>query len=502
MSAKLELRGIGKRFGGVQALSGIDLTIEAGTIHALVGENGAGKSTLGKIIAGVHRPDEGELRFDGHRVDYRAPRNALKNGVTVITQEGALVPHRSVIENIFLGAETDVAGLVRGRAMRVRYRQLLEQVQLDLPAGVLVRTLSLSDQKKVEVLRALARNARVVVMDEPTAASTTDEAQQLFRIVRGLHERGATVVYVSHFLAEVLELADTVTVLRDGRVVRTSACAEESPEKLVAAMLGRTMELTFPSKSEPPADAPVVLSVRDLRREPAVNGVSFELRAGEILGLAGLIGSGRSELARAIFGADRRDQGELEVRGRAERLRSPRDAIAAGVVLLPEDRKAQGLWMKRSVADNVVLPYIGTLSHGGLLAERRARRTARTLMERVDVRAAGPLARVSTLSGGNQQKVLFARWLYRPPTVFLADEPTRGVDVGAKRAIYELIHSLASSGVGVLLISSEYEEVLGLAHRVLVMREGRLVAELEGDAMTEDALLNAAFGTAGTGAAR
>ena len=502
MSAQLELRGIGKRFGGVQALTGIDLTIERGSIHALVGENGAGKSTLGKIIAGVHRPDDGELRVDGQRVDYRSPRNALRNGVTVITQEGALVPQRSVLENIFLGIESSSAGIASRHAMRKRYSRLLEQMQLDLPAGKLVRSLSLSDRKKVELLRAVARDAQVLVMDEPTAASTTEEAEQLFRIVRGLHERGTTVVYVSHFLAEVLDLADTVTVLRDGKVVRTAPAAEETPERLVAAMLGRTIELTFPEKQEPALDAPVVLSVRDLSRPPAVKGVSFEIRAGEILGLAGLIGSGRSELARAVFGADRRERGELKLLGRVLRLRSPRDAIGGGVVLLPEDRKAQGLLMKRSVADNVALPYFRALSTAGIVSEPRMRRSARSLMERVDIRAAGPLARVSTLSGGNQQKVLFARWLYRPPQVFIADEPTRGVDVGAKRAIYELIHSLAADGMAVLLISSEYEEVLGLAHRVLVMREGEFVAELVGESMTEDALLNAAFGTLETGSER
>jgi ABC-type sugar transport system ATPase subunit len=502
VSGQLELRGIGKRFGGVQALSGIDLTIEQGSIHGLVGENGAGKSTLGKIIAGVHRPDDGELRLDGQRVDYRSPRNALRDGVTVITQEGALVPHRSVLENIFLGIESGSAGIVNRRATRRRYNRLLEQVQLDLPAGALVRSLSLSDRKKVELLRAVARNAQMLVMDEPTAASTTEEAGQLFRIVRALHEGGTTVVYVSHLLAEVLDLADTVTVLRDGKVVRTSPSAEETPERLVAAMLGRTIELTFPEKQEPAADAPVVLSVHDLRRPPAVQGVSFEIHAGEILGLAGLIGSGRSELARAVFGADRRERGELKLLDRALRLRSPRDAIAHGVVMLPEDRKLQGLLMKRSVADNVALPYFRALSRAGIVSERRMRRTTRSLMERVDVRAAGPLARVSTLSGGNQQKVLFARWLYRPPQVFIADEPTRGVDVGAKRAIYELIHSLAADGMAVLLISSEYEEVLGLAHRVLVMREGRFVAELVGESMNEDALLNAAFGTLENGSER
>jgi simple sugar transport system ATP-binding protein/ribose transport system ATP-binding protein len=499
VTVRLELRGIGKRFGGVQALSAIDLTIQPGTIHALVGENGAGKSTLGKIIAGVHRPDEGEIRVDGDRVDYRSPRAALRRGVAVITQEGALVPHRSVLENVFLGIESASAGFVKGRSIRRRYSTLLEEVHIDLPPAALVSSLSLSDRKKVEVLRAVARSAQVVVMDEPTAASTTDEAEQLFGIVRLLHERGTTVVYVSHFLPEVLKLSDTVTVLRDGKVVRTSASADESPEGLVSAMLGRTIELTFPEKSEPAPDAPVVLSVRDLRRPPAVNGVSFEIRAGEILGLAGLIGSGRSELARAVFGADRRERGDVQLLGRGLRLRSPRDAISRGLVLLPEDRKRQGLLMKRSVADNITLPYMRMLSNAGFVSERRTRRSARTLMERVDVRATGPRAPVSTLSGGNQQKVLFARLLFRPPRVFIADEPTRGVDVGAKRAIYELIRTLAADGAAVLLISSEYEEVLGLAHRVLVMREGRFVAELVDETMNEDALLHAAFGTVEAG---
>ena len=495
MTARLELQGIGKRFGGVQALSGIDLTIEPGTIHALVGENGAGKSTLGKVVAGVHRPDEGEIRVDGERVDYRSPRSALRRGVTVITQEGALVPHRSVLENVFLGIESTAAGFVQRRSIRRRYSHLLEEVQIDLPPAVLVSTLSLSDRKKVEVLRAVARGAQVVVMDEPTAASTTEEAEQLFGIVRLLHGRGTTVIYVSHFLAEVLKLSDTVTVLRDGKIVRTAASTDESPESLVSAMLGRTIELTFPEKTEPEPDAPIMLSVRNLRRPPAVTDVSFDIRAGEILGLAGLIGSGRSELARAVFGADRRERGDVQLLGEPLRLRRPRNAISNGLVLLPEDRKQQGLLMKRSIADNITLPYMHALSRVGFVSERRTRRFAQISMARVDVRATGPRARVSTLSGGNQQKVLFARWLFHPPRVFIADEPTRGVDVGAKRAIYELITSLAAGGAAVLLISSEYEEVLGLAHRVLVMREGRFVAELAGEKMTEDALLHAAFGT-------
>jgi ABC-type sugar transport system ATPase subunit len=494
LSAQLELRGVSKRFGGVTALNEVDLTIAPGSIHALVGENGAGKSTLGRIVAGVHRPDEGEVRLEGQRVDYRSPRKALHLGVTLITQEGELLLHRSVIENVFLGIESGSAGLVNTREMRRRFTTLLERVQLDLPARAQVGSLSLSDQKKVELVRAVARNARVIVMDEPTAAATPHEAEQVFNIVRGLQRLGTTIVYVSHFLNEVLALADTVTVLRDGRIIRTAPAAEETADRLVAAMLGRSMDLNFPEKNELAADAPVVLSVRDVRRPPAVNGVSLDVRAGEILGLAGLIGSGRSELARAIFGADRREHGELELQQRRLRVRSPRDAIAAGVVLLPEDRKAQGLMMRQSVADNIALPYFRSLSRAGVVSNRRTRSEARSLMQRVDVRAASPLARINTLSGGNQQKALFARWMHKQPQVFIADEPTRGVDVGAKRAIYELIRSLAAEGAAVLLISSEHEEVLGLSHRVLVMREGRIVTELSGDSMTEDALLKAAFG--------
>jgi simple sugar transport system ATP-binding protein/ribose transport system ATP-binding protein len=489
------LRGVGKRFGGVQALAGIDLEILRGTIHALVGENGAGKSTLGKVVAGVHRPDEGEVWVDGRRVYYHSPRDALRDGVTIIAQEPTLVPHRSVLENVFLGIEGATAGVVNERSLRRRYAVLVEEARLELPAGRLARTLRVADQQKVEVLRAIARNARLVIMDEPTSALTTDEADRLFELVRRLRERGTTIVYVSHFLEEVLALVDTVTVLRDGRLVRTSQAADETPERLVGAMLGRSLELALPEKTYPPPDAPVVLEVRDLSNPPAVEGVSFEIRAGEILGLAGLIGSGRSEVARAIFGADKRAAGTIEVDGRPVRIRSPRDGVRRGVVMLPEDRKSQGLLMLRSIIDNVTLPHLREVSDLGVVETRRERRTAVELLHRVDVRAKGPTAKVRTLSGGNQQKVLFAKWLLKPPRVFIADEPTRGVDVGAKRAIYELLHSLAADGMAVLLISSEHEEVLGLAHRVVVMRGGRIVAEFGRDEMSEEAVLRAAFAT-------
>ena len=491
-----EVRGISKRFGGVQALTDIDVGVVEGSIHALVGENGAGKSTLGKIIAGVHRPDDGELWVNGRKVAYRSAREALADGVTLIAQEPTLVPHRSVLENVFLGVEDTVVGVLERRKLAQRYEALVAATGIELPARKLARTLRVADQQKVEILRAVARKARFVIMDEPTSALTRDEATRLFELVRRLRASGTTIVYVSHFLAEVLALADTVSVLRDGRLIKTSPAESETPESLVTAMLGRTIGLAFPDKEPPPADAPVVLSVRDLTSPPAVAEVSFEIRAGEIVGLAGLIGSGRSEVARAIFGADVPRGGTVEVAGAPLRVRSPRQAISKGVVMLPEDRKGQGLFMLRSILDNVTLPHLAEVSDAGILRPRPGSSRARELIARLQVRTRSAKAPVNTLSGGNQQKVLFAKWLFRRPLVFIADEPTRGVDVGAKTAIYALIKSLAEEGIAVLLISSEHEEVLGLAHRVLVMNSGRLVAEFDQATMNEDAVLRAAFGTA------
>jgi ABC-type sugar transport system ATPase subunit len=490
-----ELHAVSKRFGAVVALAGIDLAIERASIHGLVGENGAGKSTLGKIIAGVHRADEGDLVVDGQRTSYWSPRDALADGITLIAQEPTVVPRRSVLENVFLGIEHARLGVVNRRALRRRWERLVDEVGFSVPPDAPAGSLRVADQQKVEVMRAVARNARLIVMDEPTAALTADEGKRLFETVRRLRERGTTIVYVSHLLAEVLALVDAVTVLRDGRLVRTSPTAEETPNTLVDAMLGRSIELTFPEKQFPADDAPVVLSVRGLTRAPSLADVSFDVRAGEILGLAGLIGSGRSEVARAIFGADRAEAGEVAVDGRRVRIRSPRGAVHAGIAMLPEDRKTQGLLMLRSIAENVTLPHLRAVTRGGIIEERRERRAALDAMQQVDVRAKRPSVQVGTLSGGNQQKVLFAKWLFRRPRVFIADEPTRGVDVGAKRAIYELIQSLADQGMAVVLISSEHEEVLGLAHRVLVMRGGRIVAELDRATMSESALMKAAFAT-------
>jgi simple sugar transport system ATP-binding protein/ribose transport system ATP-binding protein len=482
-----------KRFGGVRALDSVTVSIERGTIHALVGENGAGKSTLGRIIAGVYPPDAGEMRVNGQAVSYRAPHDALKQGITTIAQELALLPQRRVIDNVFLGSEHERYGFLRERSMRASYRGLCERAGFDLPADARVRSLRLADQQKVEILRALARNAKLIVVDEPTASLTADESERLLAVLRGLRAQGTSIVYVSHFLAEVLSVADRVTVLRDGKLVRTSAAETETAESLVSAMLGRSLEMTFPEKDYPSADTPVVLSVRGLSRPPAIEQIEFDVRAGEIVALAGLIGSGRSEVARAIFGADRASEGQVFLNGEALKITSPRQAIRAGIAMLPESRKDQGLLMRSSVVRNVSLSHLDAVSHGGWVVRRQEQARVQDLATRVDVRASRLGAHVSSLSGGNQQKVLFAKWLFRRPSVLIADEPTRGVDVGAKRAIYELLRSLAREGMAVLFISSELEEVVGMAHRIIVLRAGTIAGEFDGHTATEDEVLRAAF---------
>jgi ABC-type sugar transport system ATPase subunit len=491
--AYLQVRDVAKRYGGAMALRGVSLDVRRGCIHAFVGENGAGKSTLGKIIAGVVRPDAGEILLDGREVSFRGPRDALDAGVTIIAQELALVPSRSVIENVFLGQESTRAGLVQSRAIAQRYRELAARVGFAVPGSAPVGSLRLADQQKVEIMRAIAREASLIVMDEPTAALTDEETAQLATIMRELAAAGTTIIFISHFLEEVLRLAETVTVLKDGAIVRTSPASEETPTRLVTGMLGRTLDVTFPDRRPPAPDAPELLRVEGLHEPGMLHDVSFSLRAGEIVGLAGLVGSGRSEIAHAIFGARARAAGVIHVDGRRVNLGSPRAAVRAGIALLPESRKEQGLVMGRAIRENITLAHLDVATNAGLVSRGRERRAATKMAGDLLIRGGSLDAPVSTLSGGNQQKVLFAKWLLRPPRILIADEPTRGVDVGAKRAIYELIVELAAQGMSVLVISSEVEEVLGLAHRVLVMRQGAIVDELGPDRMTPEAVMHSAF---------
>jgi simple sugar transport system ATP-binding protein/ribose transport system ATP-binding protein len=511
--AHVGLRDIGKSFGAARALEAVSLQIARGSIHALVGENGAGKSTLGKIVSGVIPPDRGEMLLGGEPVRFHSPREAIARGIVLIAQELSLVPALSIAENVFLGTEPRRAGFLRKAALRRRYAELAGSVGFELDGDLPAGRLRTADQQKVEILRALSRDAGLIVMDEPTAALSRPDVVRLHEIIRRLAGSGTTIVLVSHFLREVLDLAQEVTILRDGRVVRTARAADETEQSLLNAMLGRSVSAAFPVKRPAGAAAPVVLSVHGLTA-PGVLDVSLEVRAGEIVGLAGLVGAGRTELARALQGASPVTAGTVSLTGgrepaagppnarggRPRRPGSPRRALAEGIAMIPESRKEQGLLLMRPVTENVSLASLRQFSRFGLVRRRAERRAVERMIGRVDVRLSSTAAPAGTLSGGNQQKVLFARMLLCGPRVLVADEPTRGVDVGAKRAIYDLLSTLAADGLGVLLISSDVEEILGLASRVLVMRMGKITAELSGDDLTEAAILGAAFDTTERGA--
>jgi|SRR5579875_3907018 len=488
----VELREVSKRFGGVHALAGISLEIPAGTVHALVGENGAGKSTLAKIIAGAIAHDSGELLIDGRAVTLRSPREALELGIAMMAQELLVVQHLTVAQNVFLGVEPRRAGWVHRGALSARYRELAAQAGFSLDADRRVAGLRVAEQQQVEIMRALARDARMIVMDEPSQALAGADVERLHAIIRLLATQGRTVLLVSHFLREVLELADTITVMRDGRIVRSSPAATEDESSLIQAMLGRPLTAAYPPKAHVAPDAGVALRVRDLVAR-GVEGVSFDLREGEILGLAGLVGAGRSELARAIFGADRRQAGTVELAGGPLAPASPRVSLREGLAMVPESRRELGLLYSRSAVENVSLSSLRGHSRLGIVNRRSERAAAGELLTRVALTRSSGESIVGTLSGGNQQKVLFARMLMCRPRVLIADEPTRGVDVGAKRAIYDLLVGLAAAGTAILLISSEVEEILGLAERVLVMRRGEIAAELVGEQISESAILAAAF---------
>ncbi len=488
----LVVTGVSKRFGGVPALTNVSVSIAAGSIHALIGENGAGKSTLGKIIAGVMSPDEGSMTLGARALHLRSPREAMAHGIVTIAQELAIVPNLTVAENVYLGAEIATAGFVRRRHARRRFRELTERVGFDLGPDVVARNLSTADQQKVEILRALSRHASFVVMDEPSAALSSLETATLHDIIRSLAQRGTAVVLISHYLSEVLSLADTITTLRDGRLVRTVGAAGATEDSLIEGMLGRSLSATFPPKRVTSMDAPVVLEVSRVRA-PRVDDCSFTLHRGEILGIAGLVGAGRSELARAIFRDVKPSSGAVRLAGREMTGRSPHDSIRRGLALIPESRKEMGLLMTRSVRENVSLSRLDLVSRLGWVARLREGREVARLMDKTTVKAATMSLPAMMLSGGNQQKLLFARTIMCSPSVLIADEPTRGVDIGSKRAIYDLLVEMAGDGMAIIVISSELEEVIGLAHRVLVMRNGRFTAELRGDDIQEDAVLAAAF---------
>jgi rhamnose transport system ATP-binding protein len=489
----IELRGITKSYGGVLAVADVTFAIHAGTVHALVGENGAGKSTLVKILTGVVHPDDGELLIDGepHRVG--DPQTAHNLGIVAMFQEPTVFPDLSVAENVFAGRHrrTPLRTVAWG-AMRAEASRLLEDLGADFPADAPVRGLGVADRQLLEIAKALSSSARLLIMDEPTAALSPHEVDNLFATVRRLRERGVAIVFISHRLEEVTAIADTVTVLRDGRHVATAPAADLSHGEIVRLMVGRSLDALFPKEDAEIGD--VVLRADGLTRRGVFSGVSFELRRGEIVGLAGFVGSGRTEVARSIFGIDRLDAGRLWISGRRFRPRSPRAALRRGLAYLPEDRLHQGLVQPMSISANTSMAVLPRLTPVGLLQPWRERRLARRFMEQLRIRATSPGQVVRSLSGGNQQKVVLSKWLAAEPRILVLDEPTHGVDVGTKADVHRAISHLAAQGLTILMISSELPEILGMSDRVLVMREGRLVAEFSRADATQERIIEAASG--------
>lgn len=497
MQPLLSARGLHKHFTGVHALQDVSADFLSGEVAAVVGENGAGKSTLMKCLAGVHEPDAGVIEWEGKPVRVDSTRRAESLGIAFIHQELNLCDNLSVAENVFLGREPRRAGVFVDRAaMYRRSAELLARVGLTVSPGERVDRLSIGRKQLVEIARALSQQARLVIMDEPTSSLTKAETDTLFGVVRDLKAAGVCVVFISHRVPEVMAIADRVMVLKDGRNSGSLTRAEMSPGRIVNLMVGRDLDLKHrrPAAVTPGA---VLLSVRALRTAAwPQHEISFELRAGEITGMAGLVGAGRSEIARAIFGIDRPVSGSVSVHGRPLIPGNPRAAISAGVAFAPEDRKEQGLILEMAIRDNVAMPGLHRMARAGFINDRAVNSQAEAMRKRLSIRARDVYQQAGQLSGGNQQKVVLAKWLALQPSVFLLDEPTRGVDVGSKREIYEVIESLAAQGAAVLMISSDLEEVLRLSDRVLVMHEGRPAGELTHAQLSEASIMNLATGRA------
>ena len=477
MTELLAMTGIVKEFPGVRALDGVDLDVRAGEVHCLLGQNGAGKSTLIRVLTGAHQPDAGTIHINGEEVQLNSPTAAIQRGIAAIYQELDLVPDLTVAENIFLGHEPARYGFSLRHEATTRAREILQGLgHGEIPVHRTVGSLPAAGQQVVSMARALSRDAHLIVMDEPSAVLDPEEVANLFRVIRGLTARGVAVVYISHRLEEIREIGDRVTVLKDGATVATGLDARETPTKeLIRLMTGRSIEYVFPPRQEVLSTAPVVLEVDDLTRPGEFAGIGFTVRAGEVVGLAGLVGSGRSEVLETLYGARRAATGSVKVNGVELRPGRVQAAVKAGVGLAPEERKSQALLLDEAVYKNITVSTLQRFASGGFLNRRAEREAAAELTKALDVRPTGVEQPVRNLSGGNQQKVVLARWLLRDCRVLLLDEPTRGVDVGARSEIYALIRKLAVNGVAIVLVSSEVEEVLGLADRVVVLREGRAV---------------------------
>ena len=490
--ALLSLRGVCKRFPGVIALDGISLALHKGEVHALCGENGAGKSTLMKVLSGIYQPDAGEIVYKGQVRRFHTCREAESAGIAIIHQELNLVPHLSVEENIFLGREPRRGPFVDRRRLRAAATALLERLRLRVAPDALVKSLSVAQQQMVEIAKALSLRAEILIMDEPTSSLTESETGRLFDIINELKRDGVAIAYISHRLDEFQHIVDRVTVLRDGKFISSAPYAATTMDGIVADMVGRALDQQFPERQPVPDGAPL-LTVRALARKGVFGPLDFELRRGEILGFAGLMGAGRTEVARALFGADPLTSGTIRMGDTAIEVRSPRDAIGHGIAYVSEDRKSEGLAIRMSVAANLTLTNLGAVSGRlGLIDAAAEERVARKYIEALEIKTPSSSQIAKYLSGGNQQKIVIGKWLFRGAKIIIFDEPTRGIDVGAKYAIYELMLRLAADGVGVILISSELPEILGMTDRVLVFHQGQISGTVSTRAATQEQILRLA----------
>ena len=490
----LRMQGISKTYPGVRALDSVDFEVRAGEVHALVGENGAGKSTLMKILAGAQSRDSGQILVDGVAAHIDTPQSAMDLGISIIYQEFNLVPYMSAAENIFLGREPGAAipGFVNFGKMYGDAQAIIDELGVKLSVRTPVNRLSVAQQQMVEIAKATSRQTKIIAMDEPSATLTDHELENLFALIRSLKAQGVSIIYISHRLEEIFQIADRVTVLRDGQLVATKDVADTDREDIIRMMVGRELNEIIPKRPAPIGET--ALRLEGVTRTGVIENISFEVRKGEVLGIAGLVGAGRTEVARAIFGADPIDSGRIQLNGEYVNIRSPRDAINLGIGLVTEDRKALGLVLGMVIRENITLANLGSLARLGFVNRRKEREAADQYVADLMIKTPSIEQQVQNLSGGNQQKVVLAKWLFTQSKVLIFDEPTRGIDVGSKVEIYQLMNKLVESGVAVIMISSELPEVLGMSDRILVMHEGRLAGELSREDATQEKIMHLATG--------
>ena len=489
------MTGIDKSFSGTQVLTNVDIEIKHGEIHALMGENGAGKSTLVKVLTGIHPRDNGVVKLEGKEVTFTNPKEAEEKGIIVIHQELNIIPHLTVAENMYLGKELTYGktGILNTKAMKKQTVQSLKRLGVtnihpDETAG----NLSVGQQQMVEIARSIATDAKLIVMDEPTAALTDREIKSLFKVIDSLKAQGVSIIYISHRMEEIFHICDRITILRDGQYIGTENIAETSFEEIVKMMVGRQLGEQFPERDHPVGD--VIFEVSNLERAGYFKDISFNIKKGEILGVAGLMGAGRSEVMEVIFGFHKKDSGSIKLNGKDLMIKHPRDAVKAGIGFITEDRKSKGLVIDASIRENIALTNLKAISSGGIISNSMENKMVVELIKRLHVRTTGGGQEVKSLSGGNQQKVVIAKWLGINPTILILDEPTRGVDVGAKKEIYSIMNELTESGVAIIMISSELPEVLGVSDRIMVMHEGKITAFLNWDEADQERIMTAATG--------